>query len=151
MQSITSIVNKLKKDFPDIAFTKSKVFSWSHNDKTISYVDDDSQIPYLFHEIGHANLNHKDYSKDIELIDMESQAWNEAQKIAKKYDYTICDDFIQNNLDTYRDWLYERSLCPKCHINGIQISSDKYSCLNCQTNWKVNQAKNKRLKKTIIK
>jgi len=113
---------------------------WSHAESTIDFVNN-GDTGLLLHELAHALLNHIDYSRDIELLVMERQAWDKAKELATKYDLEIEDEFIQSNLDTYRDWLHSRSTCPKCNANGLQIKSSLYHCLACNNKWRVNEAR----------
>lgn len=151
MHSTISLINKLKSDYPNITFKKSAKFAWSFEDKTIFYNDKlDNYQYFLFHELAHAILNHANYTQDIELISMERNAWDKAGIISKKYQIDIDDDFIQTNLDTYRDWLHQRSLCPNCGSNGLQTKNSDYHCLACNHKWRVNQAKDCALRRYEI-
>jgi len=143
MPSTFSLVKKLRSNYPQFIFKKTDSFLWSHSEKTIFYTDDigvDSNN-FLFHELSHGLLNHTDYKLDIELITMERKAWDKAKEIAINYDLLIDDDFIQSNLDTYRNWLHMRSTCPKCTATGMQIKKNTYKCLVCDNNWRVNEAR----------
>lgn len=141
MPSTTSLIKNLKADFPQFVFKVSDNFLWSHSDNTIYYTDNKNDYRFLFHELAHALLNHADYSRDIELIAMESKAWDKTKEIALNYHVLIDDDYIQSNLDTYRDWMHERSRCPKCDSSGMQIKKHSYRCLACNHEWHVNDAK----------
>ena len=103
------------------------------------YCDDD--VWQVLHEVGHALLDHQIYSRDIELLGMERDAWQRAEVVAADLDLTIPDDVIQTHLDTYRDWLHARSLCPDCTQTGIQIDSAQYECPHCHATWRVNDAR----------
>lgn len=141
MPSISSLIKKLKTAYPQFVFCESNSFLWSHADNTIFFDKDSDNYGFLLHELAHALLNHSDYSRDIELLAMERQAWDEACKLAIRYNMSIDDDFIQSNLDTYRDWLHSRSTCPKCNATGLQIETKAYKCLVCHHKWKVNEAR----------
>ena len=136
-----SLIKKLKSDFPQFIFSESDSFLWSYTDNTVYFVSKGGNYGYLLHELAHALLNHVDYSRDIELIAMERQAWDKARYLAPQYDLEIDDDFIQTNLDTYRDWLHSRSTCPACKATGMQIESKTYKCLACNHQWRVNDAR----------
>jgi len=140
MESTNSLIKKLRAEYPDFIYKKSTDFQWSHGDKTIFYTDKDD-CSFLFHELSHAILGHNGYERDVELVTMESEAWNKAKQIAKKYDIHIDEDLVQDNLDTYRDWLHKRSTCPKCNAVGLQTDKKSYKCLACDHKWRVNEAK----------
>jgi DNA-directed RNA polymerase subunit RPC12/RpoP len=141
MPSTISLIKNLKADFPQFIFKKSDNFLWSHSDNTIYYSSEKDDFRILFHELSHALLNHTDYKRDIELVAMEREAWDKAKEIALNYGVNIDDDHIQSNLDTYRDWMHERSRCPKCGSSGMQIKKQSYKCLACNHEWHVNEAK----------
>jgi Zn finger protein HypA/HybF involved in hydrogenase expression len=151
MLSTKNLLAKLESDFPEFKFKKSDCFLWSPKQKTIFFEDisDNFQI-YLIHEIAHAILGHSDYDRDIELVKMESEAWYKAIEIAKKYSINIDENWIQDTLDTYREWLHLRSTCPDCKANGIQKEQKHYQCIACGRNWRVNEAKTCGLKRYSI-
>jgi len=124
---------------------------WSHAEHTIYYTCDNEDFSFLFHELSHALLDHTDYQRDIELIVIERQAWAKAKRISTNYDVEINDDFIQSNLDTYRDWLHTRSTCPQCTSTGLQTEKNTYKCLSCNHEWRVNEAKTCALRRYSLK
>lgn len=140
MQSINSLINQLRNDFPDILFEKGDFFSWSPIKNTV-YYSENEDIRLLIHELAHAVLGHTSYDRDIELIKIETTAWEKTKELAEKYQINIDDDFIQSNLDTYREWIHQRSICPDCHSNGLQFKKDTYECVVCRTKWTVNDSK----------
>jgi hypothetical protein len=143
-KSTKSFINRLKQDFPDIKFIPGKQEHWSPKTGTITYNPSQvlGQLQYgLLHEIAHAELKHNSYQSDFELLKLESQAWELATKVGKKYGLTIDEDHIQNCLDTYRDWLHRRSACPACGMHVMQRDSRSYQCFNCQTIWQVSSGR----------
>jgi len=151
MQSIASIITKLKANYPRFSFLQSDNFWWSPSENTIHYnakVKDSAAL--LIHELSHALLGHKGCISDVKLITMERQAWDYASKIAPFYDIKITNKIIQQNLDSYRDWIYRRSTCPKCSAIGLQDKKNIYKCLACNNKWQVNQAKECKLRRYSI-
>jgi len=142
MPSTLSLLPKLKKAYPHILFIAGDRFAWSPHERTVFYDTTDlDNTGLLLHELAHGLLGHHDYSKDIELVAMESQAWDKALELAPLYDVTITDDTIQDNLDTYREWLHARSACPVCEATGYQSGKSTYSCVACSHVWRVNEAR----------
>ena len=143
----TNLISSLRQDFPQFKFRLSDNFHWSRTENTIFYPEidnskDDLYNLSLLHELAHAILDHSDYNLDINLLKMETAAWELASKdLALKYGIKIDDNFIQDNLDTYRDWMHRRSLCPNCSINGFQQSDLRYKCPSCGRIWQPNEAK----------
>jgi hypothetical protein len=139
-----TITTRLIADFPDINFEAGDGFYWSPKSKSVIYKQNSKSknIAWtLLHEIAHAQLRHKTYSRDIELLNMEVAAWDKAGQLAKKYSIKISEDHIQNCLDSYRNWLHQRSACPSCDTHTLQIDSGHYRCFNCHTKWKVSAAR----------
>lgn len=142
MPSTTSVLSQLKNSYPQFSFKKGTYFLWSSSDNTIYYdgsIDDRSV--FLLHELSHALLGHNSYERDIELIIMERQAWDNAIKLSSKYGLAISNDIVQSNLDSYRDWIHARSTCPVCKANGVQTEKYIYTCPVCGHKWRVNEAR----------
>ncbi|HMQ96212.1 MAG TPA: hypothetical protein PKD19_03245 [Candidatus Saccharibacteria bacterium] len=95
----------------------------------------------MLHELGHGLLNHQSYSRDIELLGYERDAWEEAKKIATNYTVELQQNDIEKHLDSYRDWLHSRSTCPACESSGLQTAKYRYTCLACKHIWRVNEAR----------
>lgn len=135
------LVRSLLQAMPEVSFRAGKTFCWSPKTKCVSYVPSSTEpsvaIWSLLHEASHALLNHYDYASDFELLQMEVGAWGKAQELARAHQQQISDDHIQHCLDTYRDWLHQRSTCPVCKLLSLQTDSTHYRCFNCQTVWRV--------------
>jgi len=153
-----ALLASLQVAFPELTFTPGKVFVWSPETDEVFYKINDEQLTIndessvgkrktengkhdewsLLHETGHALLGHTSYKADIELLKLELAAWEKAKELGKQFDIVIDEDHIQDCLDTYRDWLYRRSICPTCTSKCLQQSDYKhYRCYNCHTTWKV--------------
>jgi hypothetical protein len=139
-----SFISRLRKDYPDFKFAPGNQEHWSPHSKTITYKPAKSiqELRYgVLHELAHALLDHSTYHSDFELLKLESDAWELAAKIGRKYHIRISDDHIQNCLDTYRDWLHRRSACPMCGMHVLQADGTSYHCFNCQATWKVSSGR----------
>ena len=143
MQSTNSLIEQLQSDYPSLQFQQSNEFLWSAKRQTIHFDPDVANCDaFTLHELSHALLEHQGYRADIDLIKMERDAWEYARShLATKYGYDIEEDIIQDNLDTYRDWLHARSKCPDCTATGLQTKSRHYHCLSCGNSWRVNEAR----------
>lgn len=155
MNSISNLLPILKKDFPDISFEPGESFSWSPRDNRVYYTTHHSNADHgvwaLLHELAHATLGHNVYNSDFDLLKLESITWQQAKNIAKKYGVTINSEHIQDCLDTYRDWLHCRAICPNCTLVSLQRSDGLYQCFNCKTVWKVPKSRGgTRSKKTVV-
>jgi ribosomal protein L37AE/L43A len=148
---LENLLIKLTERYPRITFKAGAVFCWSPKQCEVQYVRPDTSIPRtlsnndsaacyaLLHEVGHALLDHRKYQTDFELVTMEVSAWKEAKRIAPDFGIvSIDEDHIQDSLDSYRDWLYRRSVCPVCTTKALQQDDTLiYRCHNCHTTWQV--------------
>ena len=149
MPSTSSLLDHLHQRHPSVTFVAGDVFSWQPETSTITYDSEDPLFDArLLHEVGHAELKHGSYDRDIDLIAMERDAWQRARiELAPTYNVVIDGDVIHHDMDTYRDWLHERSTCPHCDSNGIQIKQREYKCVSCRQTWRVNEARNCQLRR----
>lgn len=144
--SMEQLIKKLRADYPDLVFKPGLACCWSPECGEILYEDSGKahSIEGLLHELGHARLQHKGYVSDLELLQKEVDAWEEAKRLANMYGVPFSDDHMQDCLDTYRDWIYKRSTCPKCLSTGIQKDECHYHCLNCSHVWSVTASRFRR-------
>ncbi len=142
---MTSLLVNLKQDFPGYDFVAAKTFYWSPSDRVVHYRQESLKEPHgswsLLHELSHGLLNHANYESDFELLQMEVDAWERAKKLAAQYNINIDADHIEDCIDTYRDWLYQRSTCPTCTNCSLQTDHRTYRCLNCGTSWHVSASR----------
>ena len=139
------LLTSLKNTYPAINFKPGATFSWSPKTNHVIYKElaenDEVATLSLLHEVGHALLEHKDYNSDFQLLTLEVSAWEKANQLAETFSRSIDSDHIQDCLDTYRDWLYQRSTCPTCTNCSLQTDSRTYSCFNCGTVWHVSSSR----------
>ncbi len=146
------LLKQLVNDFPQFKFVESDDFYYNSTSKTIYYNSQDQDFGLLLlHELSHALLGHEDYKFDIELVRMEVDAWRYTlDNLANRYNISTKQKLVEAVLETYRDWLYERSCCPRCQSVGYQRSDASYACLECGTKWRANMAKFTSLKRRRI-
>lgn len=108
------------------------------------------------HELGHAICGHKDYTTHVKRLKIESEAWQTAKTVLKKY-YNKAktlqenpkttatgnklmeilpkwdDNYMEDCLDSYRDWLHTKSKCKKCGQTRYQTKDGEYHCPFCDT------------------
>lgn len=139
------ILNKLKKDFPALQFEAGDRFAWSPDSKKVVFKttssEDEVDIWSLLHEVGHALLGHTTYKSDFSLLQLEVEAWQKAKELGARYNHEIDPEHVEDCLDTYRDWLYKRSLCPVCSTSSLQSDERTYKCFNCGTQWHVSKSR----------
>lgn len=146
MQS-NSWLNRIRDLFPDITFAPSDTFAWNPHTRTVYFGSIDTEK--ILHELGHALLGHTDFQRDIDLVRMERDAWQKARKVGAALGQSISVDTQEDAMDSYRDWLHARSLCPHCSQSGIQVGRNNYSCLLCSATWHVNDARLCELRRTV--
>lgn len=152
MQQIEKLVRQLATDFPALTFTQNDTSYWSPSQATVFYSPAEPCAEWvLLHELSHALLEHTAYNKDVELLAKERDAWHYACTVlAPRYSLMIDQDFIEDHLDTYRDWLHAKSSCPTCNLTGIEQSKGSYICIACHTSWQVNEARTCHVRRTAI-
>ena len=138
--SITSLISRLQSDFPTIRFVQGDTFRWTPKNSTV-YYKNDGNTTLLLHEVAHAMLQHTTYLYDIDLVKMERDAWEAAVSLAHTYHAPLDDSIAEEMLDSYRNWLHDRSVCPSCQATGLQTAPRTYSCLACSSQWRVNEAR----------
>lgn len=136
-----NVIKQIKQLHPELNFKLAKASYWSPMTQEIYYTkggDSDLELWSLLHEVGHALRQHKSYDADFTLLRLEIEAWEEATELAKRLNVSISKSHIEDCLDTYRDWLYRRSVCPHCSAKCFQQSDFKhYQCFNCHAIWRV--------------
>ena len=139
------ILDKLQADNPGIAFVAGARFSWDPTTTSIHYHFRDKNLEQdiwsLLHELGHALSLHRDFTSDMNLLHIEVDAWEKAIELGQKYDIDISEEYVQDCLDSYRDWLHTRATCPTCFERCLQVDIRTYRCHNCLTKWHVTKSR----------
>ena len=124
-------LGRVLDDYPQIHVRMGRKFAF-RTPKTV--VVGPFEVAYqllLLHEIGHAISEHQDYKTDVERLRIEVEAWSEARKLAGLYGIKVDEELIQSELDTYRDWLHQKSRCPRCGLTRFQTQDSIYHCPLC--------------------
>jgi ribosomal protein S27AE len=144
----------LLRSFPDIHFKAGGFFSWSPQEKVIYYdprrLRGNTGRIALLHEIGHARLGHTLYKYDMQLLNMELDAWDFVRREAPHYELRVDEAHIQDCIRSYDHWLSKRATCPTCNNFSLQAGRDRYSCFRCGAHWHVNWRKDRRVRRQII-
>ncbi|MBQ8985272.1 hypothetical protein IJ076_01805 [Candidatus Saccharibacteria bacterium] len=121
---------KLKSDYPDYRFVAGAKFSY-RPPRTIIYKKDSEEVSdclLMLHELGHALSHHRTFKTEVGRLKMEVQAWEKARELCTVYGVEIDKDLIQEELDTYRDWLHQKSRCPECGLTRFQTPDGIWHC-----------------------
>lgn len=144
----------IKKFINENQCLAGNVFSFNANTKVITYVpnelEDDIGCLALLHEIAHMKLGHFSYGYDVELLALEHEAWEETRKLAKEYGVEVDDDHIKECLGSYDKWTKKRATCPRCGEYSLQRDHSTFGCFVCDCYWKVNERKDREVRKKII-
>lgn len=121
----------LKRDFPEFRFVWGRKFAF-RPPKTIVIgpLEPFSRLLVL-HEVGHAVLKHNDFRTGVERLKMEVAAWEKARELAPMYGVEWDEEVVQGELDTYRDWLHQKSRCPVCGLTRFETPDGQYRCPRC--------------------
>ena len=124
-------LSRIKADFPDFVFRDGKKFAFRPPKTIILGPEKAFSELLLLHEVAHAVLGHRTFKMDAERLKMEAAAWEKASELAEEYGIGVDEDFIQGELDTYRDWLHKKSRCPSCGLTRFQTPDGQYHCPRC--------------------
>ena len=125
-------LDALRADYPELKFRMGAKFAFRPPRSIVLGPYEPFWGLLTLHEVSHAILGHKTFGTDVERLKMESEAWDKAQDLAQSYGIEVNEDFIRGQLDTYRDWLHQKSRCPKCGQTRFQTPDSRYHCPLCQ-------------------
>ena len=125
-------IQQLRSDFPEFKFIKGNKFAFRPPKTVVLGPPEPFWELLALHEVSHAILKHKTFRMDVERLRMENEAWEKARELALKYGIEISEDSIQDELDTYRDWLHIKSKCKKCGLTCYQTPDGVYHCPRCE-------------------
>ncbi|MBR0403266.1 hypothetical protein IJI55_01825 [Candidatus Saccharibacteria bacterium] len=128
-----SFRQQLQNNYPDFTFTDGKKFAFRPPKTIIIGPPEPNDSLLLLHELGHALSRHQDYHTHIERLKIETEAWAIAKKLCRIYHIPYDEDFVESQLDTYRDWLHSKSICKKCGLTRYQTPDGHYHCPLCDS------------------
>ena len=133
MANSTNFLKAIKKAYPNLVFKQGKRFSF--RPKTTIFFDPSAENfeLLLLHELGHALNGDFSYKTDIERLKIEVSAWETAKSLAKTFKIPFDEDFMESELDSYRDWLHKKSLCKSCGLTRFQTPDSIYHCPHCDS------------------
>ena len=120
---------KIKSDFPSLRFIEGRRFSF-RPPKTV-VVEPDGEALLLLHEIGHALCGVYDFKTEVGRLKIEVAAWEKAKELAASYGVVVDEDLIEGELDSYRDFLHQKSRCPNCGLTRFQTPDGVFHCPKC--------------------
>ena len=126
-----ALISHLQADYPDFRFLEGSKFAFRPPRTIIIGPPQPFFALLTLHELAHALCKHKSYDTHVSRIRIESEAWERAKALSADYGISWNEDFVQDQLDTYRDWLHIKSLCPTCHLTRFQTPDGDYHCPHC--------------------
>lgn len=148
--AVLEVVERLEQDYPQMRFVLGKKFTFRPprtvvfeqkmgirgvvSTKTVKGKIRAANCYWLniLHEVGHALCEHKNYTTDPERLKMERAAWEKARELCEKYQVEYDEELVESQLDTYRDWLHQRSTCRGCGQTRYQTADGQYHCPRCE-------------------
>ncbi len=124
------LLNRIKSDYKEFIFREGRKYAF-RPPKTIIIGPEDDPLS-LLHELGHALLKHRSFDTDAKRLRMEREAWEKARELAAFYNVPFDEELMENELDSYRDWLDHKSRCPKCKLTRYQTPDGVYHCPKCE-------------------
>ena len=132
-----NLVKKIASDYPRLELSAGERFQFTPPNR-LYYPPKSGEHGklLLLHELGHYLIGETDYSTDIELLEIETKAWTKARELCEHYKVEYDEDFAEDRLDSYRDFLHQASLCKTCQLSGYQDDRGNYHCPLCGATWK---------------
>ena len=127
------IIEKIRHQYPNLKLIHGKRFAFRPPNTIIIGPPEPHDDLLLLHELGHALLKKNNYITDIERLKIESEAWDKARILAQTFNVPFDQYFAEKELNSYRDWLHQKSLCKKCHLTRYQTEDGEYHCPYCNS------------------
>ena len=124
---------QLYRDYKQFRFKIGKKFAFRPPKTIVLGPPEPFSALLALHEVSHAICEHKAFKTDIERLRMEVQAWEKARELASFYGIEVDEELVQRELDTYRDWLHQKSRCPECGLTRFETSDGVYHCPRCES------------------
>ena len=128
----SDLLNCLKRDYPNYRFLDGKKYSFRPPRTIVIGPEETNSDLLLLHELGHAICGHRSFNTDIERLKIEVEAWEKVRELAERYGVVVDEDCIEGELDTYREWLHQKSRCPKCGLTRFETPDGIYHCPRCE-------------------
>ena len=126
-----NLIKKIVQTHPELTFRRGKRFAFRPPTTVIIGPFEPNYLLLFCHELGHALCMKHSFATDIERLKIERLAWEEAKKICIQYLIPYDEDFVEDQLDSYRDWLHAKSKCKKCGLTRYQTKNGQYHCPYC--------------------
>ncbi len=127
-----NFLETLKTSYPEFTFKPGRKFLFRPR-KSIFYIESDENFRLLLlHELAHALLGHFSFDKSLERLQIERDAWEKTRELCETHSIPFSEEFANSELDTYRDWVHQKTLCPSCGLTCLEVNSESLYCPFCQ-------------------
>lgn len=127
-----AFLETIQTSYPEYNFHPGQKFLF-RPPKTINYLESDDNFRLLLlHELAHALLGHFSYQKSLERLQIERDTWEKTRELCKFYSIPFDETLAEAELDTYRDWVHQKTLCKTCGLSCLEVSSESLYCPFCQ-------------------
>lgn len=129
----SAFLAQVSSDYPQFNFRASARFRF-RPPLTIYYdpSEDAHFALLLLHELAHALLGHFSFASLAERLQCERDAWQKTAQLCKQYRLPYDPVYAEANLDTYRDWLYQKTRCKTCGSTCLELDHNRLFCPFCQ-------------------
>ncbi|MBQ2660046.1 hypothetical protein IJF86_01320 [Candidatus Saccharibacteria bacterium] len=131
MENFTNLLEKVKQSYPNFTYKTGAKFAFRPPKTIIIGPYEPHSELVLLHELGHAIINKNSFKTDVERLKIESIAWEKAKSLCQEFNQEFDSDFAESELDSYRDWLHQKSTCKKCGLTRFETTDGKYHCPHC--------------------
>lgn len=121
-----AFLETIKSIHPEFTFRPGAKFLF-RPPKSIRYIESDNNFRLLLlHELSHALLGHFSYERSLERLQIERDAWSKTRELCSLHSVPFDEEFAENELNTYRDWVHQKTLCKHCgYIRSRFLPSPK--------------------------
>lgn len=129
----SALAARLPVDYPQFRFIEGVKFAFRPPKTIVIGPEEPHAELLLLHELGHALSGHRAFNTDIRRLRMEVEAWEVARDLAETYGVKFDEEVMESELDTYRNWLHQKSRCPKCGLTRFETPDGQYHCPRCES------------------
>ena len=126
------LLDRLEEDFPEVKLRQGRKFLFRPPRTIVLGPAEKYDSLLLLHEFGHYLCGHHDFDTDARRVRCECEAWEKARELCEQYGVEFNGEFVEAQLDSYRDYLDQKSRCPKCGLTRFQTPDGAYHCPFCE-------------------
>ena len=131
-----AFLSAVKESYPDFTFRPGHKFLF-RPPKSIRYLESDENFRMLLlHELAHALLHHFSFDRSLERLQIERDAWAKTRELCTLHSVPFDEELAEAELNTYRDWVHQKTLCKHCGLSCLEVSSESLYCPFCQKMYK---------------